>query len=309
MGSTAWSDDAYKSIKSNYQQKTQQQVFTSSSMPKDMSPIGVKFRESRDSAMHPNSLAVGVFVDVTGSMGDVPEILIKEKLGALMNTMTKHGVQDPQIMFGAIGDSIYDEAALQVGQFESGTKELDHWLTQVWLEGGGGGNMGESYPLAWLFAARHTSIDCFEKRQEKGFLFTIGDENFHAKLNESDLAKVMGPDYPRTEVTAAQLLKEAQRTYHVFHIMVKHGGPKEARNNNDYIYKNWHDLMGENLLILEDHEAVGELIASTVAVVHGADLKSVVRDFDKSIAAAVGNALVQVSASKGVQKSNGVVKL
>ena len=37
-------------------------------------------------------------------MGRIPELLIRQKLGTLMDTMLDHGVTDPQVMFSAIGD-------------------------------------------------------------------------------------------------------------------------------------------------------------------------------------------------------------
>lgn len=49
-------------------------------------------------------------------------------------------------------------------------------LEKLWLEKGGGGNCCESYTLPWYFAALHTAIDWFEKRGQKGYLFTVGDE-------------------------------------------------------------------------------------------------------------------------------------
>ena len=71
--------------------------------------------------------------------------------------------RDPQILFGAIGDATCDRAPLQVGQFESDNR-MDDDLGRILLEGGGGGQKTESYELAMYFMARHTAIDCFEKR-------------------------------------------------------------------------------------------------------------------------------------------------
>ncbi len=301
MGSTKWSDDSYRSLKADYSTKTRDQIFTSKGLDKDMDPKGIKFRESRDSEAHPNSLAVAVFVDETGSMGSIPEFLIKNKLGSLMNTLIDHGVPDAHVLFGGIGDQYSDSSPLQVGQFEAGTKELDLWLTKIYLEGNGGGQTRESYPLAWLFAGRHTSIDCFEKRNEKGFLFTIGDESFHPVIEKDKLKKILG--YEASEdVTAEQLLSEAQRMYHVYHLHIDTGYGERTRQP-------FKDLMSENVIDVADYNNVAEIIATTVAVVRGADLAKVTASFDKQIANQVTNALATVSSSITKKQDEGVLTL
>lgn len=56
----------------------------------------------------------------------------------------KNYLEDPAISFCAIGDAIHDKAPLQVSQFGQG-KEVDEMIAKLWLEGGGGGNLKESY--------------------------------------------------------------------------------------------------------------------------------------------------------------------
>ena len=41
----------------------------------------------------------------------------------------------------------------------------------------------ESYELALYFAAYKTSCDAWEKRQKKGYLFTLGDERFYGSAS------------------------------------------------------------------------------------------------------------------------------
>ena len=105
MGNSSWSNDAYKHLRANYSTKSTAQVFGNRSIDRDMSPRGVQFRESRDSVEHPESLAIGVILDETGSMGSIPEMLVRHKLGNLMNTLIDHGVPDAHVLFGGIGDN------------------------------------------------------------------------------------------------------------------------------------------------------------------------------------------------------------
>jgi hypothetical protein len=302
MGNSSWSNDAYKHLRANYSTKSTAQVFGNTSIDKDMSPRGVQFRESRDSAAHPESLAIGVFLDETGSMGSIPDMLVRHKLGNLMNTLIAHGVPDAHVLFGGIGDQYSDRSPLQVGQFEAGTDELNKWLTKIFLEGNGGGQSMESYSLAWLFFARHTSIDCFEKRNQKGFLFTIGDEGVHKMLERDFLTDLLGYRF-HEDIPAEQLLAEAQRMYHVFHLHVTETGASPG------IIDGWRKLLQEKLIIVEDHNNIAEIIASTVAVVMGADLKKVVTAFDATTAKQVSNALVQINKGVITGKQAGIVSL
>jgi len=178
MGHGGYSSDSrtLRASAMGYATKSRQEIFSSKSMNNAMNPNGMDVRESRDSDEHPLSVAIVLALDVTGSMGSIPHHLVKEGLPEVMEGIMKRGEKDPQVLFLGIGDHEFDRAPLQVGQFESSDELLDKWLTDIYLEGGGGGNDGESYMLAWYFAWKHTSIDCFEKRGRKGYLFTVGDE-------------------------------------------------------------------------------------------------------------------------------------
>lgn len=304
MGSSNWSQSTFDTLKSQKSTQTQSQIFSNTIMPADMNPSGVKFRESRDSAANPESVAILVALDVTGSMGEIPEAMVKGTLGTMIDTLMKHGVAHPAIMFAGIGDANSDKCPFQIGQFESGTKELDKWLTETYLEGGGGGQGMESYLFAHLFAARHTSIDCFEKRGLKGFLFTIGDEGLYNLIEGGQLKEVMGYKEAQ-DLTAEQLIAEAKRMYHVFHIHINSTGYKDDKT----VLNSWNSRIKEGLIILDDYRAVAETIATTVAVVNGANLKDVVRDFNSSTAKSVSTALAHVTTAINRKSDTGVVAL
>lgn len=307
MGYSNWTDDAYEELSKSRASAPVNKIFLNNdkgAMDPLMNPFELQTRESRDSDEHPDSLAIMVALDVTGSMGSIPLHLVKYKLGALMNTLIANGIKHPQIMFLAVGDQYSDRAPLQVGQFESGNKELDKWLTSIWIEENGGGGCFESYSLPWLVAARHTEIDCFLKRQQKGFLFTIGDERVHPVLDSSVLAKIMGYKEPG-DIAARDILEEAQRTFHVYHIHANQGSyPNEPK-----VFDQWKSLIGENFLVMDDKDSIAELIATTVAVINGSDAKAILGTFNSKTSKAVGDAikgLVKVETAVG---KNGVVNL
>ena len=108
-----------------------------------------------------------------------------------------HYISDPQILFAAVGDATCDQVPLQVGQFESDNR-MDQNLENMILEGGGGGQKYESYELMFYMAARHTAIDCFEKRGRKGYLFMIGDEMAYAFVNGAIISRLLGELFQRT---------------------------------------------------------------------------------------------------------------
>jgi len=243
-----------------YATKSAHEIFKSKSINNAMNPSGIVVRESCDSEEHPNALAIIVALDVTGSMGSVPHNLVKDGLPTMVNSIIVGGEPDPQILFLAIGDHECDNSPLQVGQFESSDELLDKWLTDVYLEGGGGGNAGESYLLAWYFAGYHTRTDCFDKRNKKGFLFTIGDEPTLKIIPKNVIENIMG-EGQYENFSAAQLLDKAREKYNVYHLHIKQTG---AGSRQETI-NGWRQLMGENLMVIERHTDVAETIASIVS--------------------------------------------
>jgi hypothetical protein len=225
--------------------------------------VGSVMRESRDSVDHPESLAIGVIFDVTGSMGVIPQIL-QTKLAGLMKLLIAKGyVAHPQILFGAIGDANSDSVPLQIGQFESDITMEDN-LTNIFLEGGGGGQIRETYELAHYFFARHTSVDCFEKRGKKGYFFTIGDEGFYDRIRKEQVKSLIG-DNLEAHLDTKQIFDELKEKYNVFHIIAEQG----SYPHNKEIETQWRDQLGERVLLLEDSNNIAELIGMTIGLCEG----------------------------------------
>lgn len=265
MGGTRYDFGARedRAKKVGYASKSASEIFTQNALRiahESMNPNGVVFREARDSDVHPNTVPIILGLDVTGSMGHIPHELIKEGLPKLMGGIIQGGVPDPALLFLGIGDHECDRYPLQVGQFESGDEELDMWLTRTYIEGGGGGNAGESYLLAWYFAAFHTKTDAFEKRGQKGLLFTVGDEPGLKTLPASAIKEIVGQG--QQTYTHLELLAEAQKKYDVYHISVLHSG--QAINAD----VEWKELLGQNCLSIEDHREIPNVIKKIICDKH-----------------------------------------
>ena len=255
-----------------------QEVFTSAGMKSYLDPKGITIRESRDSEAHPNSTAIIIGLDVTGSMGIIPEKMVTTELGKLINgLLDRQIVSDPHMMFMGIGDISYDRAPLQASQFETDISIAEQ-LKDLYLEGGGGGNRYESYDLPWIFAANRTSIDCFEKRGKKGYLFTIGDElppqqtTSKSRLMECTNISIQGNS------NCKDSLEAAQQKYSVFHIIVEQGD--FCRRAKDEVTRAWRNLLGKRAINLSNYEYLSEVILSVISVNEGADPEAVAASWE-----------------------------
>jgi len=268
--------------------KSTAEVFTSSKIDADLDPKGVTIRESRDSDDNPQSNAIIVGVDVTGSMGMIADAMVRKGCATLVTEIyDRKPVSDPHVMFMGIGDVKFDRAPLQVTQFEADIRIADQ-LTKIYLEGGGGGNSSESYTFPWYFAAMHTSIDCFEKRGKKGYLFTAGDEEVPAVLKAEEVEKFLGYK-PETDFTAADLLTIVSRQYEVFHLMVEQGS--HYRSHGDRVKRSWENLLGQRAIPLADHTKLSEVIVSIIQAIEGEDKATIAASWDGSTAVVVNKAI------------------
>lgn len=242
------------------------QVFRESQMPEEFDPSKIKLpREACDSVDCPHSRGIIFAEDVTGSMGRYLLELIRDQFPELINMVYSSVSYNPHIMFMGVGDvTAGDKAPLQVTQFEADLRMLDQ-VQKIFLERRGGGNAFESYLLPWYFAAKHVKMDCWDKRREKGFLFTFGDEQPTPKLTQYEERRVFGPNASMTEqvLSGADCLRMAEEKFNCYHILL-HGsgyGPQERRM--------WKDLMGGHACDLSDYECLPELVIAILNMHEG----------------------------------------
>ncbi|GAB2633801.1 hypothetical protein [Nocardia goodfellowii] len=270
MGYGHWDDTAYRAASTyrasrglddfGYTAELRNRPYDTWQAHPSLDPLGVDVRECRDSADHGNSLPIAVLFDVTGSMGQVP-IIMQRKLGKLHGLLRSKGyADDPQILFGGVGDADTDRVPLQVGQFESDNR-MDEQLRNILLEGGGGGQKSESYELAAYFMATHIATDAWDKRRKRGYLFLIGDELNKRKLAARHIRAVIG-DHVRHDISVESIYRRLAERWHVHYIL-----PNQSSYYNDpEIADHWRALLGQNFLKLDDPAAVCELIALTIGL-------------------------------------------
>ena len=248
------------------QARNASEVFVSRYMIPEFDPSKMKLpREACDSAESPRSRGIIFAEDVTGSMDRILLSLVKDQFPRLIKQTYENVSYDPHIMFMGVGDvSAGDRAPLQVTQFETDLRMLDQ-LQKIWLEGRGGGNGSESYILPWYFAAKHTRMDCYEKRGQKGFLFTFGDDGPTPSLSAHEVKDVFG-DQDKLAVrllTSKDCLEMASEKFHCYHIFF------EDRRCCGYRHREWRELMGSHFCVLEDHRYMPELVTTILAMYEG----------------------------------------
>ncbi len=297
MGYGEYSHSAHVAMTSSRRRTNRETLFDQRRCHPLMDPKGVHLRESRDSVDHPESLAVIFALDVSGSMGEIPARMATHTLPSFMQAMLGARVTDAQVLFMAVGYAGEDAAPLQIGQFESTETLIDQWLTDMYLEGGGAGG-NESYELAMYFAARHTKLDCVEKRGRRGFLFITGDEPPTPAVSRAQVKRLIGDDIP-DDIPIRSIIEEVQRTWEPFFLI-----PDEQAARS--IERAWRDLLGDRVVVMGHADDTSYIAAGLISLLEGAvgSLDALVRRLTRDgmprrRAARIAKALVPFTASIG----------
>lgn len=277
-------------------------------------PLGLPIEEEI------TSIIIGI--DVTASMGVVPESLVKGALTTLFNKINAQEIPHPQLSFIAIGDApANSQCPIQMTQFETAAAPIVSNLTRLCLEGGGGNNRSESYPLAWLAASRKTDLQSYDKSsvndqatntkkgewrwqhgqtRRRGILITIGDDGLPNQIYAKDIKKFIDPTYSGNSLNSHEILEEIKEKFHVAHIHVKHNYGEQ----DDYrqaAQRSWEECfqqanLGESLQICH-HTNIGEALETivknaqpflnTAISINPANRLQIPMDLDESIAAPV----------------------
>lgn len=284
--------------------------------PKFLNKAGIQIRECLDSPVHPESLGIAFGLDVTGSMSTIPRRIL-DKLPLFFTALLEKGfVPHPAIAFAAIGDANSDRAPLQVTQFESDIKGFEA-LSKVWLEGGGGGTVAESYELAMYFMAKYCKLDCFDKRGQKGFMFLIGDEfattfkseergspltatSYNWELSKYHVEKIIGEKL-EANIPFDVVLEMLREKFEVCWIY-----PQQASyfTGHPVIHQHWQKVFGEDYYELDNTDNFVEFVVGIIASRLGFSLTEIADGLAKAGASAATVASVTTALSTHVRATS-----
>ena len=243
------------------------EVFKRNSCDPKYDPRYIGTRECFDSDDHPNSTPIVVGLDVTASMGYLAvEVATKALNELIMKLYSTGSIEDPALMCAAYGDH-QDASPLQVTQFESDIRIAEQ-LLELYFENGGQGDVVPT--CLWHFLANHTNIDAIKKRNQKGFVFTIGDSaTIRRDISPAiTIRNVMGDK--SNAKTPEAVLKDAEKKFHLFHIMI---GGNDTYNRQ---------LMNGHAMTIQktDIDLIPQIIISTIQLQNGKLRKDVLNQWD-----------------------------
>ncbi len=216
------------------------QSYTKRQLDKSLDPREFTVRECVNSDEHPNTIPVILALDVTGSMGSACKETA-EALGVIITDLYKK-YKDIEFCVMGIGDLAYDDAPIQMSQFESDVR-IAEALDKIYMEHGGGGNKYESYTAAWYMGLYRTKLDCFDKQGRKGIIITMGDETLNPYLPVTELNNVINGT-EQANIETSELYKEVCKKFDVYHIDIEHGYKSEEWSND--IRKSFEKYLGDH---------------------------------------------------------------
>lgn len=257
-----------------------------------------KSADRTENGMNILKTPIAIITDVTGSGMTTPQI-VRDDIPQLMGLLKIRQDIFPDILFMALGDIVCDSYPAQMGQFESGADEISYALSQLILEGGGGGNQYESYTEALYALGYKTNIDSV-KRGVKGTAVIIGDELPRpiAKMNDLNKYWLSNEERVNRDYTLTEIMEKVRENWNIYFVICATASYWDDKT----VEKKWREVVGnENFIRLIKPEDISELVASLVLVNNGVEVNTIVNQLvaigEVSSVNDIRNALVTVANS------------
>jgi hypothetical protein len=185
-----------------------------------------------------NVVVVGI--DVTGSMASWPKEIF-DRAPLIYQTLSQYR-PDMEICFAAIGDATIDNYPLQINNFAKGTALDDH-INALYGEGGGGGQISESYELFAYFMLNK----CKLKNATSPFILIYGDEKFYDKVKPAQVKKYIGNNI-EAEVDSADVWRGVLQKFNTFFLQKPYGSRGDSGTTAE-VKAYWADTIGRQRII------------------------------------------------------------
>jgi hypothetical protein len=211
-----------------------------------------------------------VMLDVTGSNTNLAKVCY-DKAPMMHGQIEQQGylpANEFEISFSACGDAYCDSAPLQIGDFAYGI-ELDNWIKKIYLEGGGGGQLHETYELAAYYYNNKCNID----KAIVPFFFFIADEAPYADIFRRNIKKVFDED-TNVDILSSKVFKQLDKKFHgnVFVLLNKYCGGDWV----PWIIDEWRKYIPEERIIrLKQEKSIIDVMLGIIA------MTTKTRDLDK----------------------------
>lgn len=251
MGSGRWTKESFVSYSAmlgrSYAEDTGRvsgQTYKARKIDKSLDPREFTVRECVNTEEHPNTIPIILALDVTGSMGEACSETAAA-LGVIVSNLYDK-ITDVEFCVMGIGDLAYDDAPVQMSQFESDIR-IAEALDKIYMEHGGGGNRFESYTAAWYMGLKRTKLDCYDLQGRKGIIITMGDEPLNPYLPYNELNSDTNAK-EQADIETGDLYVQASEKFDIFHIAVDSPQDCYAHYKED-IEKSFGQILGSNLKV------------------------------------------------------------
>jgi hypothetical protein len=185
-----------------------------------------------------NPLVVGI--DVTGSMASWPAEIF-DRLPLLYQTLSQYR-EDLEISFGAIGDAYVDQYPLQVNHFGKGVELEDH-IKALAPEGGGGGQIHETYELFAHFMLEHADLP----NAKSPFLIIFGDERFYERVDPGQVEHYIG-DRLQAPLESEKVWKGLLQKFDLYFLHKPYGNGDSTSIDKEVV-DSWGRVIGRQRII------------------------------------------------------------
>jgi hypothetical protein len=216
---------------------------------------------------------------------------ICDRLPLLYQTLSQYR-SDAEFCFAAIGDAYCDSYPLQVNDFGKGL-ELEEHVKALGCEGGGGGQVSETYELLGHFIDTH----CSTPKATSPFLFIFGDEKFYNTVNPAQVEHYIG-DKIQSPIDSQKVWDSLNQKFNVYFLQKAYGGYGRDSTTRE-VKRHWEKAIGSQRVIdLPSMERAVDVAMGIVARHWGQ-----YDDFGKNLSARQGDKSVRDAVHKTIHKS------